>query len=135
MAHHRSMSFAAKLGDDVVGLDTHIVMIPSPAGPVPTPVPMPFTGKLIDGLASSVYIDDKPAAMESSSALANPPHVPAGGPFQKPPANRGTVMRSSATVFIEDKRVARAGDMVKTCNDPADAPVGVVVAGGTVIVG
>lgn len=30
---------AAKQGDRVVGVDTHIVMIPSPGGPVPTPVP------------------------------------------------------------------------------------------------
>lgn len=28
---------AAKMGDKVVGMDIHIVMIPSPGGPVPTP--------------------------------------------------------------------------------------------------
>jgi len=35
---------AAKQGDLVVGIDTHIVMVPSPAGPVPTATPMPFSG-------------------------------------------------------------------------------------------
>jgi hypothetical protein len=41
---------AAKQGDEVVAVDTHVVMIPSPAGPVPTPMPMPFAGKLDGGL-------------------------------------------------------------------------------------
>ena len=36
----------AKEGDQVVGTDTHIVMIPSPGGPVPTPLPHPFVGQL-----------------------------------------------------------------------------------------
>jgi len=35
---------AAKEGDKVVGVDTHVIMIPSPGGPVPTPIPMPIPG-------------------------------------------------------------------------------------------
>lgn len=126
---------AAKLGDKIVGIDTHHILVPSPAGPVLTPMPMPFNGQLIDGLSDSVSIDNMPAATKDSAALANPPHMPAGGPFQKPPANRGTVMMGSTTVFIDSKPVARAGDTAMTCNDPADAPQGVIVATGTVFVG
>ena len=47
---------AAKQGDKVVGVDTHIIMIPSPGGPVPTPLPHPFAGMLDGGLSSSVKI-------------------------------------------------------------------------------
>lgn len=126
---------AAKLGDKIVGVDTHNLLIPSPVGPVLTPTPMPFQGPLIDGLSTSVTIDNMPAATKDSAAVANPPHVPAGGPFQKPPANRGTVMKASTSVFIDNKGVARAGDTAMTCNDPADAPQGIVVATGTVFVG
>ncbi len=126
---------AAKLGDKVVGIDTHNLLIPSPAGPVLTPTPMPFNGPLTDGLSTTVTIDNMPAATKDSAALTIPPHIPAGGPFQKPPANRGTVMNGSTTVFIDNKGVARAGDTAMTCNDPVDAPQGVVVATGTVFVG
>ena len=126
---------AAKLGDKVVGVDTHNLLVPSPAGPVVTPTPMPFEGPLVDGLSSSVNIDNMPAAIEDSAAIANPPHMPTAGPFQKPPSNRGTVMNGSGTVFIDNKGAARAGDQAMTCNDPADAPQGVVVASGTVFVG
>lgn len=52
----------AKRGDRVVGLDTHIVLIPSPAGPVPTPMPMPFSGSLTEQLSSTVFVDNMPAA-------------------------------------------------------------------------
>ena len=126
---------AAKQGDDVVGVDTHIIMVPSPGGPVPTPTPMPFNGKLVDGLSQDVQVENMPAATKGSKAKNLPPHIPAGGPFQKPPMNEGTVEMGSAKVLINDKEAARAGDTVKTCNDPADAPNGVIVAAGTVLVG
>ena len=41
----------------------------------------------------------------------------------------------SATVKINGKAAARNGDPALTCNDPADAPVGTVVAVGTVLIG
>jgi hypothetical protein len=31
--------------------------------------------------------------------------------------------------------VARAADTVRTCNDPTDAPVGQIIAAGTVLMG
>lgn len=126
---------AAKFGDKIVGMDTHYILAPSPAGPILTPTLMCFEGPLSEGLSTSVAIDNKPAATIESAARAVPPHVPVGGTFQKPPANRGSVMNGSTSVFIDDRSVARAGDSATTCNDPVDAPNGVVVATGTVFVG
>jgi uncharacterized Zn-binding protein involved in type VI secretion len=126
---------AAKRGDRVVGLDTHIVMIPSPGGPVPTPVPMPFNGTLDAALASTVFINNQPAAVKGSTATNQPAHIPAGGPFQRPPSNQGAVDAGSEAVFFNNQEAARMGDLVKTCNDPQDAQSGVVIAAGTVLVG
>lgn len=129
------MKPAAKQTDQVTGVDTHIVMIPSPGGPVPTPMPMPFSGMLDGELSADVMIEGMPAAIQGSVAHNMPPHIPAGGPFQTPPANKGTIQMGSATVLINDKGAARAGDPVMTCNDPADAPNGTIIAVGTVLFG
>jgi uncharacterized Zn-binding protein involved in type VI secretion len=129
------MSMAAKLGDRVVAVDIHIVMIPSPAGPIATPVPSPFVGQLVESLCSTVMIDNMPVATVGSVALNTAPHVPAGGPFQKPPSNRSTVKMGSETVFAGGKKIARLGDIVETCNDPQDAPQGCIIANCTVKVG
>lgn len=126
---------AAKQGDQVIATDTHIVMIPSPGGPVPTPLPSPFVGKLDGALSGDVNIEGKAAATKDSTATNSPSHVPSGGPFQKPPANQGTVMLGSATVSINGRPAARNGDKVMTCNDPADLPVGSIIAVGTVFIG
>lgn len=127
---------AAKQDDRVVATDTHIVMIPAPPGqPVPTPLPHPFAGQLDGSLSRNVNIEGKAAAVQGSTATNKPPHVPQGGPFQNPPANRGTVQLGSRTVFINGKPAARNGDKVITCNDPRDLPVGTIVAVGSVLIG
>ena len=87
---------AAKQGYKIVGTDVHILLIPAAAGvPVPTPTPMPFNGMLSTGLSTDVFIEGKPAAMVQSGAVNMPPHIPAGGPFQKPPTNQGKIMIGS----------------------------------------
>jgi uncharacterized Zn-binding protein involved in type VI secretion len=126
---------AAKQGDTIVATDTHIVMIPSPGGPVPTPIPMPFNGMITSGLSSDVFIEGKPAATVGSEADNISPHIPAGGPFQKPPSNKGKILTGSMGVFINGKPAARQGDQAITCNDPADAPIGTVVAVSMVLIG
>ncbi len=126
---------AAKQGDQVIATDTHIVMIPSPGGPVPTPLPHPFTGQLDGSLSSDVKIEGKAAAVVGSTATNMPSHVPQGGPFQTPPQNKGTIQVGSVTVLINGKGAARNGDAAMTCNDPSDMPVGTVVAAGTVMIG
>jgi uncharacterized Zn-binding protein involved in type VI secretion len=129
---------AAKQGDKVMAVDTHILLVPTPGGPVATPMPHPFSGTLTGGLSTSVKIGGNAAAVVGSTATNTPPHLPANpaAPFQKPPANKGTVQMGSTTVKINGKPAARNGDAVMTCNDPADQPVGKIVApGGTVNIG
>jgi uncharacterized Zn-binding protein involved in type VI secretion len=126
---------AAKMGDKIVAIDTHVVLIPSPAGPIPTMVPAPFNGVLSAELSKDVQIMNMPAATKGSVAMNTQPHVPAGGPFQKPPSNQGSVELGSTTVLINGRAAARHGDVAKTCNDPQDAPIGNVIAVGTVLVG
>jgi uncharacterized Zn-binding protein involved in type VI secretion len=126
---------AAKQGDQVLATDTHVVMIPSPGGPIPTPLPHPFTGQLDGSLSSDVNIQGKPAAVQGSAASNVPSHIPQGGPFQMPPANKATIQLGSGTVLINGKPAARNGDVALTCNDPSDLPVGTVVAVSTVLIG
>ncbi|MBX0331259.1 PAAR domain-containing protein [Oscillochloris sp. ZM17-4] len=126
---------AAKQGDKIVAVDIHIIMIPTPGGPVPTPLPHPFNGMISGGLSANVKIGGMPAATLGSTADNIPPHIPQGGPFQKPPTNKGTIIKGSATVMINKKPAARMGDTAMTCNDPADLPAGTVVAAGNVMIG
>jgi uncharacterized Zn-binding protein involved in type VI secretion len=128
----------AKQGDIIQAVDTHIVMVPAPPGPpVPTPGPHPFNGIISGNLSSNVKIMGMPAATQGSTADNTPPHlpIPPVGPFQKPPSNKGQIMMGSPTVMINNKPAARNGDTALTCNDPADLPIGTVVAVGTVMIG
>lgn len=128
---------AAKATDQIVATDTHIVMVPAGPSLVPTPLPHPFTGLLNGSLAPTVKIGGQAAAVVGSTADNTPPHIPTppGVSFQTPPANRGTIQMGSTTVNIAGKSAGRNGDTAVTCNDPADAPVGQVVAAGTVFIG
>lgn len=126
---------AAKQDDQIMATDTHIVMIPSPGGPIPTPLPHPFVGMIDGSLSGDVKIMGKAAAVQGSTATNTPSHVPQGGPFQSPPSNRATIQIGSGSVRINGKPAARHGDTAMTCNDPADAPVGTVLAVSTVFIG
>lgn len=127
---------AAKKGDQVIAVDTHIVMVPMPA-PVPTPLPHPFTGIINGNLSGNVNIMGLPAATVGSTADNTPPHIPTppGTMFQKPPTNKATIKMGSPTVKINGQMAARNGDPALTCNDPADLPAGQVIAVGTVMIG
>jgi uncharacterized Zn-binding protein involved in type VI secretion len=124
---------AAKQNDRIVAIDTHLVQ---PSGPVsPVPSPCPFSGPITGGVSSDVFINGLPAATIGSTAVNTPVHVPVGGIFVNPPTNQGRVVSGSATVLINGKAAARAGDQAETCNDPAPMPVGTVVAQSTVLIG
>ena len=127
----------ARANDQVVAVDTHIVMVPAGPSLVPTPLPHPFSGLLDGALSTSVKAGGQAVATVDSTASNQPPHIatPPGTTFQTPPANQGTVMLGSGTVKVQGKAVARAGDTVRTCGDPTDAPVGQIIAAGTVLVG
>jgi uncharacterized Zn-binding protein involved in type VI secretion len=128
---------AAKQGDQVTATDIHIVMVPSPGGPVPTPAPHVFAGILNGGLSPNVNVMGLPAAVAGSTATNTPPHLPTppGVSFQIPPKNQATILLGSPTVMVNGQMMARNGDTATTCNDPADLPVGTVVAAGTVMAG
>jgi uncharacterized Zn-binding protein involved in type VI secretion len=126
---------AAKQGDKVMATDIHIQMVPSPGGPVPTPLPSPFVGTIDGALSSDVQIEGQGAAVVGSTATNSPSHMPTAGPFQKPPSNKATIQQGSNTVQINGKSAARMGDPAMTCNDPADLPAGTVIASGTVLIG
>ncbi len=128
---------AATANSQVVAVDTHIVLVPTAGGPVPTPLPHPFNGVIDGGLISTVTINGQPAAVAGSTASNSPAHspTPPGTAFQRPPANRGSILLGSPSVKIGGQPAARAGDPVTTCNDPADLPVGQVLASGTVTIG
>lgn len=121
---------AARQGDPVTGTDTHIVLMPSPGGPVPTPTPLPFAGQLASALSTDVFVNGLAAATVDSIAQNLPPHIPPpGGSFSKPPTNQGTVLLGSTTVLVNGKGMARVGDQVNTCNDPVDAPTSAITSG------
>ena len=122
----------------VVGVDTHIVMVPSPGGPIPTPLPHPFTGQVDGGTVQTVKIMGKPAATVDSQATNTPSHIPTppGTSFQVPPQNKSTIKIGSATVKIGGKQAARNADLSVDCDDiTPTAPKGQVIAAGTVMIG
>jgi uncharacterized Zn-binding protein involved in type VI secretion len=128
---------AAKQGDQVLGTDIHIVMVPSVSGQVPTPLPHPFSGRLDQALSSNVTIEGKYAATVGSIATNSPAHVPTppGVSFQMPPANSGMVTTGSAMVTINGKPAARSGDTVDSCDDVGNRADSAIVAVSTVLIG
>lgn len=124
---------AAKAGDAIVNAaDIHIVLVPSPGGPVPTPQPFPFNGKISSNVSANVRINGRPAATVGSMANNVPPHVPTSGTFQVPPTNLGRVIMGSMRVRINKKAAARNGDFCETCHDVP--PVGPQAPLPTVVV-
>ncbi len=117
--------------------DNHLVLVPAGVTVVPTPLPHPFSGVLTGGLCATVTVGGAAAATAGSTAVNQPAHVPTppGASFVVPPTNTATVRVASATVTFGGQPAARAGDVATTCNDPVEAPVGTVVAAGTVLVG
>jgi uncharacterized Zn-binding protein involved in type VI secretion len=124
---------AARQGDRIVAIDMHLIQPPGPVSPIT--VPHPFSGIIDGGVSSDVRIKGAFAATLNSTATNTPTHIPIGGTFVIPPTNKATIIKGSATVLINKKPAARAGDTATTCNDPAPLPVGTVVAVGEVLIG
>ncbi len=92
---------AARSGDQIIGIDTHIIMIPTLLGPIPVPLPFPFSGRIDAGVSTSVLIGGNPAAVQGSTATNTPRH-PLPGPawFLNPPTNHSRVVGGSPNVLI-----------------------------------
>ncbi|MCP4136202.1 MAG: hypothetical protein GY754_34850 [bacterium] len=130
------MKQIAAKDDQVVGVDTHIEMVPAGPSMVPTPIPNPYMGKLADKLSSDVEVKGKPAAVKGSKSKATPGHMPMppGVQFQKAPTNEGEVtMGTVPTVLVNGKEVAVLGSMVKTCGDPMDMETCSIIAAGAAV--
>ncbi len=128
---------AATANSSVTGIDIHFVLVPTPGGPVPTPLPHAFNGTIDGGLVNNVKINGQPAAVVGSTATNEPAHFRRhrGPDFRSRQRISGSVFIGSATVRIGGKAAARNGDPVTTCNDPADLPAGTIIAVGTVLIG
>jgi uncharacterized Zn-binding protein involved in type VI secretion len=124
---------AAKQGDTITAFDIHQIQPPGPVSPIL--VPHPFKGTIDGGLSTNVNIQGRPAATVGSTATNMPPHIPQGGTFVIPPTNQGQIIKGSATVMINKKPAARAGDQAQTCADPVPNTTGQVVATSTVLMG
>jgi uncharacterized Zn-binding protein involved in type VI secretion len=98
-------------------------------------LPHPFAGILDNGLSADVKIMGQPAATVDSMASNMPSHIPAppGVSFQNPPDNKAKVTIGSATVKVNGKALARAGDMAETC-DEMKVPAN-IIAVSTVMAG
>jgi len=119
---------AAKAKDTILATDTHLLN--------GSPMKLPFRGVIDGDLSPNVLVEKKYAAMVGTTATNTPVHIaPPGKTFDKPPSNQGVIVGGSGTVLINDRQAARDGDRAKTCNDPKDLPVGLVVAKSTVIIG
>lgn len=123
---------AARIGDRIVAIDMHLIQPPPIATPVM--VPHPFSGIIDAGVSRNVTIGGAAAATVDSTATNTPPHLPIGGTFVNPPSNQGTITAGSATVTINGKAAARAGDQARTCDDTGRIG-GLVVATGKVFIG
>ncbi|HEX8703421.1 MAG TPA: DUF6531 domain-containing protein [Myxococcaceae bacterium] len=133
--------------DPVLGLDIHIVLVPTPAGPVPTPVPMPFVGMVFDpvglaigaaiGMATGggpglVLVNSLPVTNCGTSVTnkLTMPHLPVPGvAFAKGlPGNDAELFFGSLNVSLGGTLGVRLGDIALSCSDPVRLPTSVVLA-------
>ena len=108
--------------DPILGVDVHIVLIPTPAGPIPTPIPHPHVGMIMDPfdyvpiLGSALYVNNMVKASAGTAGLLIPPsHIPMGGPFAPPPGNESEMFMGSATVDAEGDPFSFMGCPVISC--------------------
>ena len=120
--------------DRVMGMDVHIMVIPSGPSTTTAPLPHPFIGKLDDGLSDDVSIGDKKAAVKGSKAKHDDPthmQLPGTIKFQNSPKKEGGVTGgTSSTVKIDGKEAAVIGSLVTTCNDIGARNNSTVIAAG-----
>lgn len=133
--------------DPVLGVDIHIVLVPTPAGPVPTPVPMPFVGMVFDpvglavgaaiGMAAGggpglVLVNSMPVTNAGTNVtnMLTMPHLPVPGvAFAKGlPGNDAELFFGSLNVNLAGSLGVRLGEIALSCSDPVRLPTSVVLA-------
>ena len=120
--------------DRVMGMDVHIMVIPSGPSTTTAPLPHPFMGKLDEGLSDDVSIGDKKAALKGSKAKHDDSmhmQLPGTIKFQNNPKKEGEVTGgTSSTVKIDGNEAAVIGSLVTTCNDIGARNNSTVIAAG-----
>ena len=112
----------------IVGIDIHIVNVPTPAGPVPMPIPQPFIGIMLDiidyipFLGSSININCLPRGCTfTNGMLGTKKHIPLppGGTFLLPPiiGHNSFNFFGSKTVNAQHSPLSPSGYQVMSCND------------------
>jgi uncharacterized Zn-binding protein involved in type VI secretion len=111
-------SQAIVMGDKITGVCA-IHQIPNPASgaPQPSPAPLPFSAPLLQGLAPSVLIGSKAAAVINSTGVNTPPHVGLHGtdPYMTPTMQVGRILTASTTVYFEGQPAATVSSQVTCC--------------------
>ena len=114
-------SQAIVMGDKITGACA-IHQVPNPASgvPQPSPLPLPFSAPLLQGLATKVLIGNKPAAVINSTGMNTPPHVGLHGtdPYVTPTMQVGRILTASTTVYFEGQPAATAISQVTCCVEP-----------------
>ena len=111
-------------------------LIPGPSGPVPVPT-MPYVASLTDGLATSVTIGGKAAAVEGSAGdNTDPTHqtLDASDGKKAPASQRATITAGSQSVTFEGKPAAFTGCEASACIVSAPPPT-VTGTAATVLIG
>ncbi|MGH9196082.1 MAG: PAAR domain-containing protein [Acidimicrobiia bacterium] len=112
------MSEPAIVKGDIISGTCPNHMIPAESGTKPAG-PLPFAAPLTQGLAESVTIGGKPAAVVGSFGYNSSPHVGiVDGPFASPQAQIGRVVGASATVYFEGKPAAKSTPPPTMCVIP-----------------
>lgn len=121
------MLLASTHQDIIIGLDIHIVMVPSPAGPIPTPLPHPFIGfvfdpaDLIPMLGATVSVNYKCRGCSfTTGMLGTMKHfpMPPGAAFTpKPIGHDAYKFFGSLRVKAEGNLLGVSPFMVMSCSD------------------
>lgn len=108
----------------IVGVDTHIILTPPFA--IPVPLPYPFVGIVMDPMdyipkiGSTVNVNGLPRGNAGTAGmLTTMVHIPIGGPFMMAPMIGHDSMNffGSTRVKADGSYLSPAGYMVMTCND------------------
>jgi len=77
---------AAKQGDRIVGIDTHVLMVPSPGGPVPTRAASISATRLCRQMTQSLVVSDPAATAQEKALLSMPFGIALGDVVKAMPA-------------------------------------------------